>query len=167
MPTSTSFDLAIANARRYLEQETDQNYRAQTEELLSKAQSDSQTRDEIEARFGGFLTFGTAGLRGKMEAGFRRMNQVTYSQAAWALTQYLLFNTLNKDLNPKQNGVVIGFDARLHSREFAEIVASILSAEQIPVKIFLEPVPTPLCAFALTHQKACAGVVIKDTMCFL
>lgn len=143
--------LAIKNAQAYLSQEIDPEYRRQVEQLLH-----DQAEAELEDRFGGFLSFGTAGLRGKMEAGFRRINRVTIAQAAWSLAQYLL----KAGLEPRISGVVIGMDARLNSAQFAEDAAGILTAFGIPVKIFSVAAPTPICAFAVSYLQVCAGVVI-------
>lgn len=156
---------AVKNAQIYLSQEPNQDFRRETELLLEKINHGSDTemleaRNELSDRFGGHLKFGTAGLRGKVEAGFRRLNKVTVAQAAWATSQYLLSEQRTGTIRPSSDGVVIGFDGRLNSREFAELVASILTAHAIPVKIFSEAVPTPICAFAVTNQSAAAAIVV-------
>jgi phosphoenolpyruvate carboxykinase (ATP) len=60
----------------------------------------------------------------------------------------------------KTQGVVIAFDGRLSSRTFAEDAAAILAGQGIPVHIFPDPQPTPVCAFAVADLKAAAGIMV-------
>ena len=70
---------------------------------------------EIEDRFYKDLEFGTAGLRGIMGAGSNRMNSRTVGRATQGLADYLK----NKYPGETERGVVIAYDSRNHSREFA------------------------------------------------
>ena len=56
--------------------------------------------------------------------------------------------------------VVIGFDGRRQSRQFAEDTSAVLTGLGLEVFIFMDPVPTPLCAYALTQKKAAAAVMV-------
>lgn len=111
---------------------------------------------EIEDRFYKDLEFGTAGLRGVMGAGSNRMNGYTVARATKGLADYLHAE------HPGQAaaGVVIGYDTRLHSREFAFEAAHVLAAAGIPVKIFKEPEPIPVLSFAVKHYGAAGGIVV-------
>lgn len=151
---------AIENAQAYLKQEQNYEYRRQVEELLENLQTNPENGEELEDRFGISLSFGTAGLRGKMEAGFNRMNRITVAKAAWALGHFLSLEEQFSKEKLRTAGVVIGFDGRLNSAQFAEDVASILAGFNIAVHIFTAHVPTPFCAFAIGEVQALAGVMV-------
>ncbi len=109
---------------------------------------------EWEDRFYKDLQFGTGGLRGIMGAGPNRMNKYTVGKATLGLAQYLLATFHS------ENCVVIAYDSRKHSREFAKEAAQVLSAKGIPVFIFTEIMPTPVLSFAVKHLQCTAGIVI-------
>lgn len=111
---------------------------------------------EIEDRFYKDLEFGTAGLRGIMGAGTNRMNRYTVAKASKGFADYL------KALHPSEldRGVVIAFDSRLHSAEFARKAANVLTASGIPVKLFDELEPIPVLSFSIRHFHALGGIVI-------
>jgi phosphomannomutase len=100
------------------------------------------------------LLFGTAGLRGKMEAGYNRMNQVSVFRFGYALAQ-----VGKKFCGPKPK-VVIGFDARANGLLFSQDLACALNAFGCQVECFPECVPTPLVAFATKHLAMDFGVMI-------
>lgn len=111
---------------------------------------------EIEDRFYKDLEFGTAGLRGIMGAGTNRMNRYTVAKASRGFADYL------KALYPAElkRGVVIAYDSRLHSAEFAREAANVLTASGIPVKLFNELEPIPVLSFSIKHFHALGGIVI-------
>jgi phosphomannomutase len=109
---------------------------------------------ELEHRFAGRLTFGTAGMRGPMGAGPLRMNRVLVRTVASALAQRVLSEPGGR---PR---VVIGYDARHKSDLFATDTARVLAARRIPVTVLPGPVPTPVLAFAVKHLDASAGVMV-------
>lgn len=111
---------------------------------------------EIEDRFYKDLEFGTAGLRGIMGAGTNRMNRYTVAKASKGFSDYL------KALYPSDldRGVVIAYDSRLHSDEFAREAADVLTASGIPVKLFNELEPIPVLSFSIRHFHALGGIVI-------
>lgn len=110
---------------------------------------------ELQLRLEKRIAFGTAGLRGRMEAGFSRMNSLTVIQASQGLAEYLL----KTNLDIKTQGVVIGRDARHNSDKFAKLVAAVFVAKAIPVK-WLGQVHTPLVPYTVGHLEAAAGVMI-------
>jgi phosphomannomutase len=119
------------------------------------AQPDSAST-ELEDRFAGLLTFGTAGLRGIIGAGPNRMNRAVVARATWGLAQAI------RSAAPEATArlVVVGGDARRMSPELSEDAAAILAAAGLRVVLFRDPVPTPLIGFAVKHLRASGGVVI-------
>ncbi|MGH2116457.1 phospho-sugar mutase [Aerococcus sp. L_32] len=108
---------------------------------------------EIHDRFYKDVTFGTGGMRGLMGAGTNRINEFTIRRATYALGKVLL----EKKENPS---VVIAYDTRNNSKEFAQAAAEILSSLNISTKLFQESMPTPVLSFAVRHFQADAGIVI-------
>ena len=78
-------------AREFLAGDPDPETRAELTALLARADAgDAAAGADLADRFGATLTFGTAGLRGRVEAGSARMNRAVVIQATWGLGQYLL-----------------------------------------------------------------------------
>ncbi|MEI6791079.1 MAG: phospho-sugar mutase, partial [Myxococcaceae bacterium] len=94
--------------------------------------------------------FGTAGFRAPMGLGDSCFNRDSVSQIAYAIGNFL----------KPQSSVVIGFDARHHSEEFALLTAQVLDALGHKSLLFPRLVPTPICAFAVTELNAAAGIMI-------
>ena len=101
------------------------------------------------------LEFGTGGLRGIMGVGTNRMNKYTVGMATQGLANYILSHTDSDD--PK---VVISYDSRNNSKEFAKIAAEVFSANGIHVYIFDNIRPTPEMSYAVRLKGAVAGVMI-------
>ncbi len=113
---------------------------------------------EIEDRFYRDLEFGTGGLRGIMGAGTNRMNKYTVGKATAGLGKYLLDNFGER--NCQTRGVVIGYDTRVNSREFAKIAADVLSGMGIRAILHSDARPTPQLSFSVKYLNAIAGIVI-------
>ena len=111
---------------------------------------------ELADRFAGRLEFGTAGLRGAMGAGPNRMNRAVVRAATMGLARWLH----QRWPTAAQAGVVLGWDARHRSAEFAEEAAAVLTGAGIRVHLLPGRSPTPLLAFAVRHLSAAAGVMI-------
>lgn len=112
--------------------------------------------DELEKRLRTRIAFGTAGLRGPMQAGFACMNSLTVIQASQGLAAYLL----KTEHNVKSRGVVIGRDARHNSEKFAKLTAAAFVAKGIKVWWYETPQHTPLVPFGVRELGAAAGVMI-------
>lgn len=110
---------------------------------------------ELADRFSGLLQFGTAGLRGAMAAGPNRMNRAVVITAAAGLAAFL-----TKEFGRGTPRVVVGFDARHRSAEFARDTAAVLVAAGAEVLLMPAPGPTPVLAFAVRHLSADAGVMV-------
>lgn len=113
---------------------------------------------EIQDRFYKDLEFGTGGLRGIMGAGTNRMNEYMVGKASAGLGRYLL-NTYTAE-ECAERGVVIAYDTRNHSREYAQVTADVLSGMGIQVYLMKDPRPTPQLSFSVKYLNALAGVVI-------
>lgn len=111
---------------------------------------------QIEDRFYQYLQFGTAGMRGVLGAGTNRMNIYTIRRAAYGLAQYI---TENGEI-AKRRGVVIAYDTRHFSKDFAIETAQVLGALGVKVFVFRDARPTPELSFAVRYLNAFVGVVI-------
>ena len=109
---------------------------------------------EIQRRFSSYLTFGTGGLRSTMGPGTAMMNVYTVAHITQAIAQLI------REEHGEQEGVVIAFDSRLHSAEFAQTTAAVLAANQIKVYLFDAIRPTPELSFALLSLGCMAGINI-------
>ncbi|CAL5866277.1 uncharacterized protein PFLUO_LOCUS484 [Penicillium psychrofluorescens] len=116
----------------------------------------SDDTDELEKRLRRRIDFGTAGLRGRMAAGFSCMNCLTVIQASQGLAKYI--RTRHPEIAAA--GVVIGHDARHNSAKFASLAANAFLNERIPVWHYQEESPTPLVPFGIGHFKAAAGIMV-------
>ncbi|MGH7329841.1 MAG: phospho-sugar mutase, partial [Polyangiaceae bacterium] len=143
-----------ALAKTWMQNDPDPATRAEIEALLA---APDVTMTDLADRFAGALEFGTAGLRGIIGAGPNRMNRAVVRRTTYGLARYLL-DTLGGEA--KSRGVVIGFDGRTLSREFADETSRVLAAQGIASHLFEDFAPTPLTAFAVKHLGACAGVMI-------
>jgi phosphomannomutase len=139
--------------------------RSSTEAWIA-ADPDPATRAELQAlldggdeaaladRMAGALAFGTAGIRGVVEAGSNRMNRAVVIRTTRGLADYLAAT------RPGSGPVVVGYDGRLSSRAFAADTVGVLAAAGVPVRYFPEVAPTPLVAYAARVLGATAAVVV-------
>lgn len=111
---------------------------------------------EIRERFYRNLEFGTGGLRGIIGAGTNRINNHVVARASYGLAQYIKKQTKNIALEK----VVIAYDSRNFSKEFAMTAAKVISSNGIKTFIFDELRPTPELSFAVRHLGATAGIVV-------
>lgn len=120
---------------------------------LSAIQNDEKEKAE---RFSMPLAFGTAGMRGIIGIGTYRMNVYTVKRATLGLAKFL------QDLGAEacKKGVVISYDTRIMSYEFALAAARVLSKNKINVYMFENVRPVPFCSFAVGHLSASAGIMI-------
>lgn len=110
----------------------------------------------IEDRFYQFVSFGTGGMRGLLGAGTNRMNIYTIRRVAEGLARFVASN----GDEAKKRGVVIAYDTRHFSYEFAVETASVLGAHGVHAYVYKESRPTPQLSFTVRELNAFAGVVI-------
>ena len=114
----------------------------------------SHNAGEIEDRFFSLLQFGTAGLRGVMGVGLRRMNVHVIRHATQAFANVILAE--GKAFTAQ--GVAICYDCRVHSQEFARAAAEVMAGNGIPVRLFEAMRPTPELSFAVREYGCAAGL---------
>jgi len=137
-------------ARAWRDADPDDDTRVELGELIRRAESGEPAAEaDLADRFAGRLAFGTAGLRGELGAGPRRMNRLVVRQAAAGLARWLGPGTT----------VVIGFDARHKSDVFARDTARVLIAAGLRARLFPATCPTPVLAYAVRALGADAGVM--------
>lgn len=111
---------------------------------------------EIAERFSMPLAFGTAGMRGIIGIGTYRMNVYSVKRATLGLAKFLK----NEGDDACKKGVVISYDTRIMSYEFAIATAKVLSQNKINVFLFENVRPVPFCSFAVGLLNASAGIMI-------
>ena len=140
------------------------DYKKMYEEWLNDPFFDEATKKELEAikddekeieeRFYAELEFGTAGLRGVIGAGINRMNNYIVAKATQGLANYIIKS------KKQSQGVVIAYDSRRCSPEFADVAALCLAANGIKAYVFESLRPTPELSFAVRYLGCVAGINI-------
>ncbi len=143
-------DALRTRAERWLADDPDPTSQA---ELRAVIEGLPDTADELADRFAGPLTFGTAGLRGRMRAGPNGMNLAVVRQAAAGLVAWLAERDPDRPL-------VVGYDARRGSRAFAEETARVAAGAGRRALVLPRVLPTPVLAHAVRVLDACAGVMV-------
>ncbi|MFC9226673.1 phospho-sugar mutase [Streptomyces hygroscopicus] len=163
----------IAQARAWLAEDPDPETRDELHTLLQ-----ANALDELAERFSGTLQFGTAGLRGELGAGPMRMNRAVVIRTAAGLAAYLRERHAGgrhagerhageRHADGRHTGerhagglVVIGYDARYKSADFARDTAAVMTGAGFRAALLPRPLPTPVLAFAIRHLGAVAGVEV-------
>jgi len=151
MQTNTNFDVKTkSNLNRWLNGNYDEATKDSIRQMLS------ENPKEIEDAFYTDLSFGTGGLRGIMGVGSNRMNNYTVRRCTQGLANYIN----GYEGSNKTHTVLIGYDSRHHSKEFAEESAKVLAANGIHVLIYSELRPVASVSFGCRFKKCTAAVMI-------
>lgn len=126
------------------------------QDVKSELDAIKENETTLEDCFYKNLEFGTGGMRGEIGPGPNRMNTYTVRRAAKGLADYLE----SKGEVAKKRGVVIAYDSRHKSPQFAREAALTLGKQGITAYVFNDLRPTPELSFAVRHLGAYAGIVI-------
>ena len=144
---------AKLNVKSWLEGEYDEATKQAIRDMMSNP-------TELNESFYRHLEFGTGGLRGIMGVGTNRMNKYTVAMATQGLANYVRKVEESKGQKVEELRAAVSHDSRNHSREFAEITASVLAANGFKVYLFDGMRPTPELSFAVRHFKCHTGVMV-------
>jgi phosphomannomutase len=136
-------------AESWLNPEFDDETQLRIKELLEK------NPDELKESFYKDLEFGTGGMRGIMGVGTNRINKYTLGKNTQGLSNYLKTQFPEEDIK-----VAIAYDCRQNSRELAQVVANVFSANGIKVFLFSELRPTPELSFSVKYLDCHCGIVL-------
>jgi phosphoglucomutase len=135
-------------ANEYLASEHTEAFRSEVRESLER-----KDWKDLNDRFSTSLSFGTAGMRGIIGGGTNRINTFMVEKVTQGLSDYLT-------RNEKDPLVVIAYDSRHYSKDFALDAALVLAANQVSVRLFDTLHPVPLLSFAIRYLQATAGIVV-------
>ena len=121
-----------------------------------KNELNSLSEEELYDAFYKDIEFGTGGLRGVLGVGSNRMNKYIVAKATKGFVEYLL----SRYPDCKEKGVVISYDCRHKSQEFAKIASSIIAATGTKVYMFSNLRPTPELSYAVRHLECVGGIMI-------
>jgi phosphomannomutase len=100
------------------------------------------------------IKFGTDGWRGIIADDFTFEN---VRRVAGAIASYVL------KYEEPQRGIIVGYDTRFVSPRAARIVAEVIAAAGIPVKLANDYTPTPAVSYAVKHEGAAGGVMVTSS----
>jgi len=150
----TAADSVDALVQQWLEWDVNPATRKEIQALVAAG-----NKKELAARMLPRITFGTAGLRAKMQAGYSSMNDLVVQQTSQGLCMYLE-RMLGRSV-VADKGLVVGFDGRHHSREFAFITAAVFLSRGHKVYLMHSQLAcTPFVPFAVRMLQAAAGVMV-------
>ena len=126
------------------------------EKSKKELESIKDNKQEIQDRFYQELSFGTAGLRGKLGVGTNRMNSYIVARATHALAKVIL--SYGEEF--KNKGIAIAYDCRICSDEFSKMCALIMASHEIKAYLFETLRPTPELSFAVRYYGCASGINI-------
>lgn len=156
MNSHSTREALLQRARVWAAEDPDPQTQQELLDLLAGLENPDASLEELEDRFTGTLEFGTAGLRAALGAGPMRMNRVVVRRTAAGLAQFLA----TKAGSAYVPRVVVGYDARHNSLEFAQDSAAVFTAHGFETFLMPSALPTPVLAFAVRHLHADCGVMV-------
>ena len=146
-----------SDAKQYVDWEPNDIFRNQVSDALS-----SNNIPLLQSMFTKRISFGTAGLRSKMYGGYAYMNDLVIIQTCQGLTKYIESQHQDKEKyqEAKNQGVIIGYDARHNSDRFAKIALSIFLSNGYKIYWFNRFAATPFIPYGILKLKCCLGIVI-------
>ncbi len=138
----------LKRANDYIACEKNDVFKNEVETVLK-----TDNYEDLYDRFYTTLSFGTAGMRGVIGGGTNRMNTFMVKKVSQGLASYLV-SSINSP------SIVIAYDSRNYSSEFAKAAALVLAANKVNVYLYDSLRPVPMLSFALRELKASAGIVI-------
>jgi phosphoglucomutase len=132
------------------------NFKQLDDKLREQLSSISNDESKMKEAFYKNLEFGTGGMRGEMGPGTNRMNIYTIRKATHGLAKYVA----SHGEEAKSRGVVIAYDSRNNSKEFAIEAARTLASNNVKAYLFSELRPTPVLSYAVRFLNAYAGIMI-------
>lgn len=139
----------IAKANAWLKAPFDEETQQKVKELIDRNDA------ELQESFYEDLKFGTGGMRGIMGVGINRINKYTLGQNTQGIS-----NHLKKEFPNEPHKVAIAYDCRHNSKELAQVVADVFSANGVKVYLFSELRPTPELSFAVRYLNCHCGIVL-------
>ncbi|WBL20973.1 phospho-sugar mutase [Zunongwangia sp. HRR-M8] len=139
----------LAKAQTWLTDVFDEDTKKEINELIENNPS------ELEDSFYKNAAFGTGGMRGVMGVGTNRINKYTLGKNTQGLSNYL-----KREFSGEALKVAIAYDCRNNSKELAQVVADVFSANDIEVFLFSDLRPTPELSFAVKHLDCHCGIVL-------
>ena len=130
------------------------------EKELKELKDIENNEKEIEYRFGKDLEFGTAGMRGLIGLGTNMMNLYTVKRATQGLAEHI--KALGKHAMDK--GVVISYDTRRMSYDFAVASAIVLVSNGIKTYLFGDVHPVPMLSYAVRELETAAGMKVRKVI---
>ena len=147
-----SDDALLQQVREYIDYDPDPASRSRLSALLS-----SSDVAALRPLFLPRIAFGTAGLRARMAEGYHNINALVVLQTTQGLLRYL---QAEQPALLSSKGVVVGFDGRHHSRDWAALTAAVFLSQRVPVHLYSAHCPTPLVPFCIAQLGLAAGVMI-------
>ncbi|MBU1613478.1 phospho-sugar mutase, partial [Patescibacteria group bacterium] len=147
-------EAAFLNIKKWLEGDEYKEFWGEIEQMIAK-----EDIAELNDAFYQMIPFGTAGRRGKMGVGTNRINVRAIAESAQGFSEYLIecFGANQTS----ERGVVVTYDVRHHSLDFAKITAQVFSANGIKAYFFDNIRSTPQLSFTIRYKKAIGGVMIS------
>jgi hypothetical protein len=165
--SSNALSVYIQRAQEWARIDPHAKTRVHVEELVAAALSnDAAALQVLQKLFASCIQFGTAGMRGVMEAGSAGLNYVTALRMAQGTCDMLLAEASRKGQTASDVSVVVGFDHRsncdngINSKNIAMVITAAFVSRGVRVHLFSDFCHTPLVPFSVVNLNATAGIMV-------